>query len=585
DSKINAYHVYSDTGKGSSRKVTKDRVTSIELKMVESRLRLKFDGQTLCLLENERKLGEWEARSGTPLSPIDTNKESKRNRFKIRNKDKFYYYDDETHKKQDDKIHTDSSKPMAEGNYNVTLSYDKEQLNILNIDLLGNQKDICTLFNLHRIPQDLSIPLKVKYQKRVLIIIERFQQTLESTKARMNIYIDGKRVNSNGNIIGEKTGQYEYFNPLTTSQEEKDNPYAYILDRPGPDTIAGEVKLRIPSGRYDVEWHKNVGNIGAYNQNVLNLKNNFVDKNRNILIHNGDTKATSPKNSDGCLIIAKEEAKSNGIVLDNVLKADSSKKHELTKAIKKIDDKIGFIDKFLYGDNNKTNHSSPYQVVEHIEIRVMNNFPQDIITTQSIPMLSKEQERKQSIIDNTPAIFNIEGYERGMSSDIPWYQKHDFEEVTENQSIIDRIVCVNTETSHINHNRLVKAIIYLESTHGYYDAYYPWNKSFRPMNVNYDYWIELAKQMNYTKEQVKNNKEINILMGYELVKRIIARLENPTIEKIGTLYNALAKERNSSYGAVLRYYYDNQTWLKPKPPTFQDLIDYMRNNPPATKGF
>ncbi|RDU59298.1 hypothetical protein CQA53_11540, partial [Helicobacter didelphidarum] len=32
DSKINAYHVYSDTGKGSSRKVTKDRVTSIELK-------------------------------------------------------------------------------------------------------------------------------------------------------------------------------------------------------------------------------------------------------------------------------------------------------------------------------------------------------------------------------------------------------------------------------------------------------------------------------------------------------------------------------------------------------------------------
>ncbi|WP_181566368.1 hypothetical protein [Helicobacter monodelphidis] len=34
-----------------------------------------------------------------------------------------------------------------------------------------------------------------------------------------------------------------------------------------------------------------------------------------------------------------------------------------------------------------------------------------------------------------------------------------------------------------------------------------------------------------------------------------------TIEKIGTLYNALAKERISSYGRVLQYYYDNQTWL------------------------
>ncbi|WP_147289749.1 hypothetical protein [Helicobacter sp. MIT 14-3879] len=70
-----------------------------------------------------------------------------------------------------------------------------------------------------------------------------------------------------------------------------------------------------------------------------------------------------------------------------------------------------------------------------------------------------------------------------------------------------------------------------------------------------------------------------------MVKRIIERLENPTIEKIGTLYNSLAKEKIAGYGRILKYYYEEQSWLKPKPPTFQDFIEFMQNNPPSTKGF
>ncbi len=193
---------------------------------------------------------------------------------------------------------------------------------------------------------------------------------------------------------------------------------------------------------------------------------------------------------------------------------------------------------------------------------------------KNIPTISSAKDRKSSIVKNTPAIFNIDGYEKDSDINIPLYQFDCMEEVTENSKLIDEIIDKNIYTNSINHNRLIRAIIYFETTHGHYDRLHnkiiikaftfilneP-QKSFRPMNINFEYWRELADEMGYTKEQIKSNKEANIKMGYELLKRIIARIQNPTIEKIGTLYNTLAKEKISSYGRILQYYYDNQSWI------------------------
>ncbi|TLD84376.1 hypothetical protein LS69_009900 [Helicobacter sp. MIT 05-5294] len=60
---------------------------------------------------------------------------------------------------------------------------------------------------------------------------------------------------------------------------------------------------------------------------------------------------------------------------------------------------------------------------------------------------------------------------------------------------------------------------------------------------------------------MQTNPSANIDMGCLLVRRIIDRLENPTIETIGTLYNSLAKERISNYGRILLHYYENKSWL------------------------
>ncbi|RDU62118.1 hypothetical protein CQA53_09555, partial [Helicobacter didelphidarum] len=191
----------------------------------------------------------------------------------------------------------------------------------------------------------------------------------------MNIYIDGKRVNSNGNIIGEKTGQYEYFNPLTTSQEEKDNPYAYILDRPGPDTIAGEVKLRIPSGRYDVEWHN-----GKNFKNVLKLHNDFISSNRAILICGGNT----PKDSEGCLLINNQFSNND----DNVIERGSST-HKATSFAHHIKGNIakGILNKTLNNNDEMQDF-----VQKNIEVRIQNSF--------KIPQISQKRESQSEIPNN-----------------------------------------------------------------------------------------------------------------------------------------------------------------------------------------
>ena len=62
-----AYDIYSDNGNDKNRIITKDRVTSIELKILQTRFSLEFDGAYLSLYENQRKIGEWEARSGNTI--------------------------------------------------------------------------------------------------------------------------------------------------------------------------------------------------------------------------------------------------------------------------------------------------------------------------------------------------------------------------------------------------------------------------------------------------------------------------------------------------------------------------------------
>ena len=225
------------------------------------------------------------------------------------------------------------------------------------IDLASNMKDFYKSINKIAGCID-SIPLKVSYQKRIIIIIERFRQTTESTISRMHIYIDTKRVDSHGNIIGAQTKNYEYYNPKNLPE---DNPYAYILERSGPDSIGGELRLRVPEGRYLVEWY-NEKNAQAFLKESLNLKNDFVGLGRHILIHDG----ASPKNSAGCLLIkAQLQRDSDNNIVDNILKKEPYKKKAFTNHINNE------FKTLLFGANN---NKSLKDTLTHIEVRVENRF-------------------------------------------------------------------------------------------------------------------------------------------------------------------------------------------------------------------
>ena len=258
-----------------NRQITIDRISSVELKIIKTRFRLECDGQTLQFLENERIIKEWLC------------------------------------KKND--------KKMIENKCHIKLNALFESLKDKGIILESNsKKELFDLLekaypNLKYKDSEYSIELNIKYQKRILILIERFKQTTESTLARMNIFIDGKRVDSKGNFIEKLTAQgtkeYEIFNPFSLPNDK--NNYAYILERPGPDSIAGEVNLRIPEGRYGAMW--NDGNM----KGVLKLFNNYLSKGRTILIHGGNT----PKNSKGCLLINDKKGSD-----DTIIKIENEKK-------------------------------------------------------------------------------------------------------------------------------------------------------------------------------------------------------------------------------------------------------------------
>ncbi len=108
---------------------------------------------------------------------------------------------------------------------------------------------------------------------------------------------------------------------------------------------------------------------------------------------------------------------------------------------------------------------------------------------------------------------------------------------------------------------LIRAIIYAENAHGHYfgaaRAAEGLGKagSIFPININLEKWRDLGFA-----GRNPSNPEDNIRVGVTLVKRIIERLENPTSEAIGTLYNSLPQDRVTDYGAYIGRLLQEKPW-------------------------
>lgn len=162
------------------------------------------------------------------------------------------------------------------------------------------------------------------------------------------------------------------------------------------------------------------------------------------------------------------------------------------------------------------------------------------------------QFRKKSIIEDTPAEFIVEDNSNAKNEE-PWYELGAYEQVSKNELFI-----VKSADKYNLDTDFVRAIIYIESTHGYYDklaAPFDVNKSILPMNVYASYWEDLG----FSRSDLKN-PEINIEVGCLILKRIWDRVKDPTIEKVATVYQILGATMVTNYGAQVKKFYEQKPW-------------------------
>lgn len=169
--------------------------------------------------------------------------------------------------------------------------------------------------------------------------------------------------------------------------------------------------------------------------------------------------------------------------------------------------------------------------------------------------MAVKPSRKECIQTNQVCEFLIIG-NFDVKGDEPWYEWARQSDVKKYSTIIDKVALEKKVDA-----RLIKAIMYMETTHGYYDAPLSWvdkNKSILPMNINADYWGSTFG----SREDLKD-PEKNIRAGAEMIIRIQANLLPGTpIEKVATLYNNINANVVSEYGARVKKIYDAQPWLK-----------------------
>lgn len=142
------------------------------------------------------------------------------------------------------------------------------------------------------------------------------------------------------------------------------------------------------------------------------------------------------------------------------------------------------------------------------------------------------------------------------SSAAPWYTRPDFSRVESLNEIIEE----NAKIWGLDPD-LVKAIVYVETTQGYYDApadVLGVNKSLLPMNINVDAWGDFFG----SREQLKDER-FNVFEGSRMLAYLTSAMPGASVAEIATAYNNLNATEVSDYGARVQRVRSERTWTLP----------------------
>lgn len=150
--------------------------------------------------------------------------------------------------------------------------------------------------------------------------------------------------------------------------------------------------------------------------------------------------------------------------------------------------------------------------------------------------------RKESIIFDIPYTFRVT--ENPSANDEPPYiEWATFSEVSENATAV-----ASASKRFAVPPGLINSVIYLETTHGWYDAIpsaVGLNKSLRPMNVHAAWWRTL-----FGREYLAVS-ENNVHAGTFLLQRILTRKPGASTAAVASVYNDTNAAIVSNYGARL----------------------------------
>lgn len=166
--------------------------------------------------------------------------------------------------------------------------------------------------------------------------------------------------------------------------------------------------------------------------------------------------------------------------------------------------------------------------------------------------LQRGRARRERILAYLPGRFEFEDDAPANPYPFPWYSNPDAELVTPYEHLYEEAAArygVDPD--------LLKAIAWIESTHGWWDELVTdAPKTIRPMNVYAGIWADLG----VSREDLEDPR-VNIEAAAYICASIASRVDNPSVETIATLYNDLGAIQISDYGVTVAYYYRTKPWV------------------------
>lgn len=178
------------------------------------------------------------------------------------------------------------------------------------------------------------------------------------------------------------------------------------------------------------------------------------------------------------------------------------------------------------------------------------------IPTSSWAHWARTLERRDAIVTNKPLTIRVSANPTAKP-----YHDHAFTRLLTSVGKDKEGVTANTMVIEAEARRkgldadFVKAIIWMETTHGWYDEYSAEPKTIRPMNVHAEFWRGLG-----VRREELQDPAVNVRVGTDILRELWNRTEAPTPENVASLYNDLGADRVTDYGKTVVHYYMTKPW-------------------------